>query len=420
MAEMLENYGLDFIKENDDTYEGMVKYVCSEGKPILGYSGTPYFFKSCGNTEFWISTERNENGALSVAGVNTHCGGRTVWNTIHSGIDITPSIFPPAEKIIMCTGGDLGASLIPVHILNADVLPGLAESDILAMQVVALPLQINYYENEDEYADSQPSDENDKKWMMGEGSLLPLSFLYNHSLNVYEEGKEYPNDGMVHFRATVSKLLYGDFELNGDCDHTFIRCFAKTQYGEMEFDHTYEQIPEDQRKNLKVGATISGVCYISADVAINEYENGIVRDCKNNLSLIRYTLTSGEAERLYDVLTEDAVYETDSYDDNFCGRENIIERFNYVHKNRKTPYFANFAVITEAPAESKYHEGTKCVALSTKPDSEFESVVFLTQNEDGYITKICVCGNDHYRFRIEAPQSFFDKSFIDKITDSEV
>ena len=49
------------------------------------------------------------------------------------------------------------------------------------MQVVALPLEINYYANEDEYAEAQPSDENGKKWLMATGSMAAISFLYNHA-----------------------------------------------------------------------------------------------------------------------------------------------------------------------------------------------------------------------------------------------
>ena len=66
----------------------------------------------------------------------------------------------------------------------------------------------------------------------------------------------------------------------------FIRCCADTQYGPIEFDHTIDQVDEDQRKNIKVGSVVSGICILSGDVAINEYENGAVKDLKHDLMLL--------------------------------------------------------------------------------------------------------------------------------------
>lgn len=64
---------------------------------------------------------------------------------------------------------------------------------------------------------------------------------------------------------------------------------------------------------MRVGAVVSGICIISGDVALYEYENGIVKDLEHNLRALRYSFVHGEAERLYSILAENAVYYAHCY-----------------------------------------------------------------------------------------------------------
>ena len=139
-------------------------------------------------------------------------------------------------------------------------------------------------------------------------------------------------------------------------------------YGELEFDHSFDQVPEDLRDNIKVGSIISGVCMISADAAIGEYENGIVKDFDHDLRLVRFTLAKGETERLRSVLTADSVYETDTSGNSCCGADEIIDRLTYACENHEGKYIAHLAEITElAGFGLEYPVGTKCIVLADKP-----------------------------------------------------
>lgn len=176
-------------------------------------------------------------------------------------------------------------------------------------------------------------------------------------------------------------------------------------YGELEFDHSFDQVPEELRDNIKVGSIISGVCIISADAAIGEYENGIVKDFDHDLRLVRFTLAKGETERLRSVLTADSVYETDTSGNSCYGADEIIDRLTYVCENHEGKYIAHLAEITElAGSGLEYPVGTKCIVLADKEEDNYESIVFVSVDEDGNISRIHVSTDSRYRFRIEKPE----------------
>ena len=397
-----ENYGLEFLKE-DDMVLGLAAYTAKNGKPVKGYYGTPYFFQPMGNMEFWISTERNETGGLSVADIHSHCCGRCIWDLVHSGIDITPRDGSKRERIILFHRADGESGFIPVNLINADVLPSFFKGDKFRAQVIAIPLIINYYADEDEYEDAQPEDENGEKWMDANGALLPMRFLYNHNPERYDSSKDYLSDSHVQFNATVTGLYYGTFEFADTRDNTFIRCLADTSFGELEFVHSYEQVPKEQRKNIKVGSVISGVCVISGDAAIEKYKNGIIKDFNHDLRLLRYSFDKGDTERLRSVLAETAVYETDTSGKSFIGPDEIINKIQYVKENTdntENQYFSHYAVITENGGEG-YPIGTKCIVLASGSETNYESVAFITVDENGMIIHIKISTDKKYHFKID-------------------
>ena len=404
MANMLENYGLDFLAEDEDYLMGFVAYNAKEGKAVPTYYEGPYFYNSMGNVEFWVKTEKNINGNLQVVGFDSHGGNRCIWNMIHTGIDITPNDVSKKERIIMFNRNDEEqGGLIPIELITADVLPSMMEGDVIAMQVLALPLDIKYYASEDDYVEAQPDGKDGHKWLIGNGGLVPLSFLHNHSLERYEQGKEYETDRYVQFTATVKKIYHGVFEMDGKKHNTYIRCYADTEYGELEFDHTLEQVPEEMRDNIKIGAVISGTCVLSGDVAIREYENGIIKDFEHNLKLLRYSLGKGDPERLMKVLAEDVVYETDTSGKSYHGARSIIDRFIYIHNNRDSEYSTYYATITDVEeTDMEYPIGTRCIVLADGDATDnYESIAFMTVDDDGMITKIKISTDRRYHFKFD-------------------
>lgn len=403
MPNMLENYGLDFLAEDEETMMGFVGYLVQNGKAFHSYSGAPYLYTPMGAVEFWVRTQKNEEGNLEIAGVDSHCGGKCIWKMASTDFKLSESNTEPMRKLMIFNRYEDGSGMLPIEVINPDVLPGPMDGDPVVMQVVALPVQIGYYADEDEYAASMPDDENGKKWMVANGSLFPSGFMYNHAPDRPEEEKDYSLDSHILFTATVKRLIYGTFEMGDHEENTFIRCIVDTQFGELEFNHTVDQVPEELRKNMRVGAVVSGICIISGDVALYEYENGIVKDLEHNLRALRYSFVHGEAERLYSILAENAVYYTETSGKTFEGADAIVEKLNYVHENHEGKYFAHMATITEVDPEAglKYAVGTRCVVLAADEENNYESIAFIQCNDEGLIVNVDISTDGRYRFKID-------------------
>ncbi len=404
MANLLSSYGVEFLEDDDEVMTGLTGYVVSKGKVFASYHNAPYFYYPFGFIEFWLGSERDENNKIHINSFHTHCHGNTMWEMTCSDIDLTPKSIPKNERILMMNRSADNGSILPVHIFNVDVLPSWLKGDRICLQIVAPCLEAFYFATEEDYCDAQPVDKHGKKWLFPDGALMPLAFFANHVANNYEEGKEYNNDAHVAFKATVKALYHGVFEMEEERENTFIRCVADTQYGELEFHHSIDQVPEDMRKNIKIGSIITGTCILSGDAAINEYGNGIVKDFDHNLRLLRQTIQEGDSERLRPVLTDESVYETETYGKSYHGPTDIINRFQYVADYHEGKYIAHMAEIKETKDENmEFPVGTKCIVLAADEENNYESIVFMTTNQDGNIDRIKVSTDGRYRFQVMRP-----------------
>jgi len=412
MPNYIENFGLDFLLEKDETTMGFMSYLAQNGKPIVGYYNCPTFFNGMGNIDFFLQTSKTEDGSLQVVGLDTHCSGKNVWEMRNTGIDITPKAASITERLFMFKKNEDGSGLLPIHLINADVLPSFLEDDVVRMQICALALNINYYANEEDYENSYPEDENGKRFIIADGSMLSISFLHNHSLDNNDANEEFANDDVVLFAGTVKQLYCGKFEMGENRDTTFIRCVIDTQFGEIEVIHSIDQVDENDRENLQVGAIISGTCILSGDVAIYEYENGIVKDFDHDFRLVKQVISKGQAERMRTVLNEDSIYISETSNKTYIGPNEIIGRLDYVNSNQQDKCFVHTATITQIDDESlEYDVGTRCLVISYDTEENYSAITFIDVDTAGMITKILITTDSRYHFKIDEPirdHSFFD------------
>lgn len=391
MAGMFRNFGLEDFTD-DDTLHGLVAYAAQNGKEIFGYGNNPYIYMSLGDAELFLSAEETDDNNFEIKSINTHCGNQCVWNVVNTGIDLTPKDSPKSEKTLLVENESEPKSIVPVNLITADVLPSFSEADKYELQVTALPYTIEYFKDHDEYEQAQPEAKDGHKWLLENGSLIPLSFLHNHMTEVYERGREYEDDDEVVFTATVQKVLSGELEIAGEKCITFIRCFADTIFGRLEFDHTIDQVPEELRKNIKEGAIICGTCIISADAAINKYENGIVKDPEHNIRLLRYSLEKGDINRLASVLTERTELKDHINSEKARGTTDIIKKLTDLKAfvKSKTETYTTLFATAERKECSESDITEKCIVFSDKNEKILDYAVFATTNENGDISQISI------------------------------
>ncbi len=217
-----------------------------------------------------------------------------------------------------------------------------------------------------------------------------------------------PDDEMDSFsvvRGTVKELLQVQFNLQEETAAEYICCTLDTEFGELGIVHAYNQLQKSDIKNMQVGATVLAVVVLSGDVAIEEYEAGIVRDTEHDLRVLRSTLAVGEAERLESVLAEDCVYVSEASDTKLVGAKNIIEHINTVQETTHYNLTRLGTLEVEEGEEDNvdFEAGTRCIALYDKNDKDagWTSLVIINHDQEGQITQITITTDERYSVNLD-------------------
>ncbi len=112
--------------------------------------------------------------------------------------------------------------------------------------------------------------------------------MSNHQAGNEPEEADPDTDDVMMIRGKIKwlglgKILIRDEEFDG-----FIDCIIETMFGDLEVVITYDQVPEIQRVLLKPGMILTGTFVLSGDAAVKECSNGIVKDERHHLALLRH------------------------------------------------------------------------------------------------------------------------------------
>ncbi len=440
MAQCYECLGIEDIMDNEENAMALVSHALENGKSAIGYYGKPYIHHRFGRMEMILQTEI-ENEEIKLTGVDMHVAGSSVWK-LRCIYDITPDDWNNTDKRMIFSNLN-GRGVVPIELMNSDVIPSYLEDDVITMQVVAFAEHIEYYENEDEYVNSLNSTEMGKTFGLEEGTVLPIELFSN---NEEPDEEKQLDRGLALIRGKVKGAYWGTFSLSDTEYETFIYCRIDTEFGELEIIHSPDQIVDEQQVNLKTGATVSGLVRFSGDVAICEYEDGIVKDEENNLRLLRSILEGEDANRLSQVLVEDALYFSENLNELFEGKQTIIDRFNLVSEARRDnniETYTSLAAITDFSDGIELTEkiGTRCIIVSNDEKDNYYCIVFVKYNDNGEITKINTTCDSRYIFKLDetlpienpfenaiVPGTYFDAminrakfhGFLDEALDADV
>lgn len=405
MANFMEHLGLDFLVETEDQVRGLWGYIAQEGKAITGYYGFPYLNQHFGDAQLILRTIRNdEEKRIEVVGMDTHSSGNCVWEVYLSDMNITRKDADVMERRCVVKRKSDGGGMAVVNIVNADVLPSFDEGTELKLQMIAFPAFIEYFKDEDEYADAQPESRNGKKWLLSDGTMMPTGLMRNRDPESDEFESNEDLDDLMLIRGTVKKLYHGVFELGGEKHNAYLRCIIGTEHGDLEIVHTIDEVKEEQRDNIRVGATVNGVFTLSGDAAIYEYDQGIVLDEANDLSILRSTFSGADPERIRFVFAEDATYLAEYNNTTYTGRDEIVNRLKYVAEAADSKHFAHLATIVsvdEGDEPLPYDVGKRCIVIASGEEHNYETIAFADIDAEGRICKLVTSGNSRYHFHID-------------------
>ena len=406
MAERFDCLGLELLTEEEEVYENFAYGIINKGRIVRGYGNNLYCIHNYGSSEFIVRVEliEDENRWL-IQGVDTHTRGPCEWDVRVSMPNVDPKDADVLQKRVMVHHAEKGTGMAIVNLVNADVLPSYMTDDLIHMQIVGLADSIEYYASAEEFEESIPAPEIGFRTMPAEGMIAAIGFMRNRNPDMpdYDTRPEIEDINLV--RGVVTELRYGTFEPSDDEEPftPYIRCFVETQFGTLEIEHTLDQVKEDQRENMKVGATISAGVILSGDVAVDEYEEGIIVDEEHDLSLLRYSMISGPVERFMSRVADDCVYVSDVSGKELTQKEEIEKYIRYVKQSCDHEVYVYKAILDEPYEEmpQEYWIGRKCLAIAYDDPNDFEQVAFIDYDESKMITKITFTSDERIRFRIE-------------------
>jgi len=314
-----------------------------------------------------------------------------------------PSL-PTVNAICDACGITLAQFFTENDIVNADVLPSFDEGTELKLQMIAFPAFIEYFKDEDEYTSAQPESRNGKKWLLSDGTMMPTGLMRNRDPESDEFESNEDLDDLMLIRGTVKKLYHGVFELGGEKHNAYLRCIIGTEYGDLEIVHTIDEVKEEHRDNIRVGATVNGAFTLSGDAAIYEYDQGIVLDEANDLSILRSTFAGADPERIRFVFAEDATYLAEYNNTTYTGRDEIVDRLKYVIESADSKHFAHLATIVsvdEGDEPLPYDVGKRCIVIASGEEHNYETIAFADIDAEGCICKLVTSGNSRYHFHID-------------------
>ena len=403
--------GLTKLIDDEKKIDRFIRSTVKDGKILEGYSGNVTINNWFGNLQIIHNALKQPDGNYTITDSYLHSTGNALWHfRVHPG-SIDPPDYTELEKRVLITRADGTGGMGVLDLLNADVLPGWDEGEAITAQVIAYPVEIHYYPDEDAFAADQKTPQNEKPLLLADGTVFPSVFLQNHSPeNIREDEQGIENDwsdGIVLIRGTVKGIRQGYFALpeREDKLHLFNRVVIDTQFGELEIVHTSDQVSEEELPLIKAGATVFGAFMVYGDCAIYEYENGIVRDEEHDLRLLKNVLSgSCKAERLGAVLTDESVYlsEHSGYKA-FTGRDEILKRILHIQElNPGKKYYTSLATITrvdEGETELPYGPGKRCVTLAENDPNKIQSVSFIDTDDKGNILHLTISKESRYHFR---------------------
>lgn len=409
MANYFKNMNMGFVNNlSEEEFQGFMGLICSEGKAISGYYNLPYINYHFKDAQVILQTEKNDNDSLQISRIDTHVSGRCVWNLRVSGMNVNPKDALKTEKRCVLGSCEDASGMLVVNIVNADVLPSYMENDEITLQMVAYAEKVDYYASEDEYQDTLPKDDMGRTFGLANGTLFPSGIFNNRCVDPDDEIPEIEDDWTDNYMLVKGEVKYfqcGRIEDSEDSPE-FVRCIIDTTYGELEIVHSMNSVTSEQRDNLTSGAIISAIVYLSGDAAIYDYDHGIVKDEEHNLKALRYSMTGGDANRLYSILADDVEYTSEVTGKTIAGKENVVNRIDYVNNNAEEKYYSHLATITDikdGDDDLEYPVGKRCVILAFGEEDNFESILFIDCDEEGNVTRILTSKESRYCFSIDKP-----------------
>lgn len=417
MAYFAENLGLDFVSKDNEDRKKLQLLILHKGKWIKGYIDGICANYHMGDAQFVLSAIYDkEKDAYRVQNVDTHIAGICEWNVLLSDINLNDEEENSLKRRCIVRDSETGEKFTVCEILNADVLPSYLEDEPVALQMAAFPLEFEYITSEEEFLKTGIERTEDLNFSAKMGKIVPDGLLKNFLSD--DEEKRYklgPQNSPVTLAGKVKSVQKGFIRFGEDDEEYigFAGVIIDTDFGELQIVHSIPQLDEREIYEIKPGHVVFGRFILSADAAINEYENGRIFDEEHNLMALRHILQSEETERCANLFAEDVTYISQSNATVHKGKQAVISALDSINQKLKYGCIAHLATIDDhfeySSMMMKYPIGTRCLAIEyiRKDENaetfryEMSTLIFIENDDEGKICKIEALDSDGYIFILD-------------------
>ena len=106
-------------------------------------------------------------------------------------------------------------------------------------------------------------------------------------------------------------------------------------------------------------------------------------------------------------MSESIVFKTISSEEEFIGRDAVIDRINYVNENIKSKPFAHVGKILgrrDGKERTGFSKGTDCVVIAYDDPHDHEALAFIKRDEDHLISRLIIESANEYIFEVTSSQ----------------
>ena len=256
--EMLDSfYKMIFVKAQDKVEYGEISYY-------------NYYPQERRYLQLILETKKHENN-INVENMFFHHSSDAVWKLKI----INPLINFPNTYLVSRENGE---GCVIIRLVNESVYgKQLKEGDIIEAQVSAFAITGEIFETEKDYIESIPISKNGEKYLMGEGTMIPLNLILNNNANLSKKGRsqrEHIKDNLISVKGTIKSA--NDYKLNM-FDLNLPKYYSikiDTEYGELPIFFTNKFL-NSKLKGFGEGNVIQCELFLSGDICINEYDKYI-------------------------------------------------------------------------------------------------------------------------------------------------
>ena len=367
---------------------GLIGHAAKTGRPIPAYRGK-YVIQHYGKTDLILRCRKQGDMNYEMIGLDYIANGNCVWDLKVLEPNFDDPDGDELEKTVMVSRPD-GTGTAVVNVVNADVLPSYCPGEKIKLQMNALALDVHFYENAEAY-DNDP-EMHKGKFGLGEGTIFP---------NIFDAKADHSEKTISLIRTVAKKIFWGTFKIDDQDElRTFIYVIGETCFGDLQFVIDPTTIDEKEMKNIVPGATLFGAFYLTGDAAIDEYEQGFIKDQERNYKAFRYAVTTRQPERLKEILSPDVTYFKEGIGE-FAGYDAVMDRMKAASENPQELYVYPAVVTgTGLVLEPKHKAGDPCLVFAYDGPELYTAIMFLEMDENNNIARIESLYKTSYTFEI--------------------